>query len=944
MPEAYPRSNPWPYVFSGLFLFGVMLFPPRTWPELMADASVAWVRDAKPVKDPLNCETKYQAPNSRVIVGYDPNEFTSITHKQSLDLSMPTTEIPNTSAAVARKVTSALGTPTVSVEWTETGLPAQASSKNVRFVEYASSSRISNVWTPPRGWQPKLIEPLDSVPPISANQTNQIAESPTVADEVAKIEAATRKLPKPLKQTRNDLGFAPVAGPVANHSSSSSPTRISPRVPDFQLTPSAADAVSSSTNEQRIRSNDSDGLPSDQAVPVEGPDNLSNSQWGTCERLYALLDSGARSTALQGWSKQLRSRLSQIRTHDISGSKKEHQALAGLRALANYPVDPNRWNPETRSTYWRIRHAVSRQTDVWLSLSSLARDEADYAEGISNGLATYARKLDSYLSENANTEKWASYLELDQFAEIEPSNPQVGIQSERTLGLLHNSNLDETQRAFLSQPAFRSFEQHLREAIAAHTTVKEVINVLDSYENNSHTANARAVIAKLQRFSASTDGRRQSDSLQTIDAYYRNANVRVSVSEQLINRFVPAFHQYAEQVNDTILGAAVRGRNSTMTNLSVDLVPEPKAIRLKLFADGLVDSNTASRKGPVVLYNKGKSRFSAGKELLIRPDGIFYNQTETRAMTGNRVVGMRTDLDGFPFIGALVRSIARQQADEQRPFMRAEILRRVRNSASRKMDVEVQRRLADVEQRVQSRVVDPLHRMNLAPRSMEMRTTDNRAILRGRLAGPMQLGAHSPRPQAVASNQMSIQVHQTAANNVLHRLKLSGRRMTLGELAAEVSSQIGTAIQVPEGREDVEVKFADHHAAEFEFENGQIKFTIHFAELDNGNDRWKNFSVCAYYRADVNELEVQLVRDGGIELLTKPLGLRDQIALRSIFTKVLSANPRLDLLRKAIQQQPSLRNLEITQFTIRDGWICVSLGESQVTSAVMASKASEKRQ
>ena len=405
---------------------------------------------------------------------------------------------------------------------------------------------------------------------------------------------------------------------------------------------------------------------------------------------------------------------------------------------------------------------------------------------------------------------------------------------------------------------------------------------------------------------------------------------------------MPAIHQYAEQVNDTILGAAVRGNNSTLTNLSIQLIPDYESIRLGLFASGSVNSNTASRKGPVVVYNHGKSQFAAGKELMIRPDGIFYKKTETRATTGNRLVGMRTDLDGIPFIGSIVRSIARRQHDEQRPFVRREVLARVERSAKKKMDVEVQRRLANVEGRVQTRVVEPLRKLQLDPRAMEMRTTEDRAILRTRLAGPLQFGAHTPRPQARADSKMSFQIHQSAANNMIEQLNLKGRRMTLGELTNELSNRFGTKIDVPEKRRNCIVQFAKNNPLEFEFEQGQIKLTIHFAELDNGTDSWKDFSVCGYYRADVKQLDVELVRNGSIELITEPLKLRDQIALRSIFTKVFAANSKLGILRQAIQQQPNLRSLVVTQFAIRDGWMALSLGENGPT-ARLAERSTAKR-
>jgi hypothetical protein len=341
------------------------------------------------------------------------------------------------------------------------------------------------------------------------------------------------------------------------------------------------------------------------------------------------------------------------------------------------------------------------------------------------------------------------------------------------------------------------------------------------------------------------------------------------------------------------------------------------------------------------MFNRGQATFAAGKELIVNPNGIFVTQTETRATTGNRVVGMRTELDGVPILGWVLRSIARQQYDEQRPFLRAEILRRVQTNATRRIDREMQQRLASAEKNISGRVMQPLRRMELDPRPMEMRTTNERVIMRARLASPLQFGAHTPRPQARADSLMSVQIHQTAANNMIAQTNLHGRRMTLEELAATVSEKLGVDVQIPnEEHNDTIIQFANHDPLEFEFDNGQITLTIHVAELDNGKRSWKDFSVRGYYRADVRQLDVELVRDEGIELISDRLRLRDQIALRGIFTKVLAKNTHLEVLRKAIQQQPNLQSLVVTQFIIRDGWMALSLGENDVR---LVEKSSERR-
>ena len=153
------------------------------------------------------------------------------------------------------------------------------------------------------------------------------------------------------------------------------------------------------------------------------------------------------------------------------------------------------------------------------------------------------------------------------------------------------------------------------------------------------------------------------------------------------------------------------------------------------------------------------------------------------------------------------------------------------------------------------------------------------------------------------------------------------RRMTLDELMSTLSQRFGMPLQVAnEENRDVIVEFADH-PLEFEFERGQIQVTIHFAELQRDKKRWKNFSIRGNYRADVQQLDIALHREDSVSLIGDRIGLRDQLALRGIAAKVFGKHQRLQILSDVVRQQPKLRNLSVTQFTIRDGWLAVAFGE-----------------
>ena len=903
MSESYPKGSTWPFVLAGIVLFGMVICPPTEWRDLLVEVRDQWRIDEDPLAFPASPK------KSRVVLG----NHRRTTSTQAVPATAHATA-PNRQASI--RPSSVHTTKSISVQ-----MPSSPTDGTRSAATQESSRRVDNaepdparVWQPPRGWQPTLIEPYP------AGQAQAVPRS-----EPERVSAAV------------DLAPAAIEEPVAKLKSLPSTTRKRTIVADaVVVTPSSrsdqTDSPPPTIQEpepsvpQQPRSATEEATP-----PSAKPESLAvveHSQTRThelamSENLRHLLRQSQATPKLQNWSLQLQASLETLYGKLRQGEAWPREAPHRLRQLAEFPVETHRWTPAEQQLYWRTRYAVVRRADVLQGLAKTLATYEAHRSTTESQLSQFVTTLRARLKEQSSTSGWADYLLLDRLA----ASDQMAWDAEKTLERLRRSDCTPQQTRFLASEEFAELERKLRATISANVAPADLMAHLESYEQQTDPLHAQQFVAYLQRFATGPHADRYATTLAAVDHHYRNANLRVAVTEELMNRFVPAIHQYAEQVNDTILGAAVRGRNATQTNLSVQLIPDLRAIRVGLLANGMVDSDTKSRKGPVVFYNRGTSHFAAGKELLVNQNGIFLGETETRASTGNRVVRMTSDLDSFPVLGWLVRTVARQQHDEQRPFLRAAILQRVRRNASRKLDVEVQRRLAKVEDRLQSRVVKPLKDMDLDPRALELRTTSERVVVRTRLAGPLQLAAHTPRPKARADSMMSLQIHQSAANSLIQQLRLQGRRMTLRELIDVLADRLGMQVDVADKYRDMVFELAADRPLDVSFENDQVKVTIHFAELSNGEKTWRDFSVSGFFRADVRQLDVQLVRDGSIELITESLGLRDQIALRSIFTKVFANNHRLDVLRRAIQAQPHLRSLEVQQMTIRDGWIGISIGD-----------------
>ena len=228
----------------------------------------------------------------------------------------------------------------------------------------------------------------------------------------------------------------------------------------------------------------------------------------------------------------------------------------------------------------------------------------------------------------------------------------------------------------------------------------------------------------------------------------------------------------------------------------------------------------------------------------------------------------------------------------------------------------------------QQKLWQPLVRLNLKPTPVEMFTTRERMVSRILVGNEQQLAAHTPRPRAPSDSLASMQIHESLLNNALEQLKLDGQTLSLPELHRRISKELsGTTQPVPETLPtNVRIKFAPKDAVRIRFTDGQVELVLTLDEVRKGQSRWHNLVVKAYYAPEGTGLNAQLVRTDSIELQGEYLNAGSQIALRGAFSKLLSRSRTVSLVPSRLANDPRLKDLEVTQYELRDGWIGVAIG------------------
>ncbi len=568
-------------------------------------------------------------------------------------------------------------------------------------------------------------------------------------------------------------------------------------------------------------------------------------------------------------------------------------------------------SPEVQTELRRVAYAVYRRASVW----NLANEIFAHDANIENGIVP---TTDELLPSDADSdEPQLPHLAVPMLT----PGPVVGQQA-----FAHSQS-----RPFILEAEPETTQLSPPTAPPTSAGVEQISNLLVSlerYENTRQPADGKIVARHIADLSDSLDGDRQALA-EHLDNHYRNANHRITITSRLLDELLPKMQTQEGEVSDRILGASVWGWQATETQLDTEFLEHPSAFRIRISALGTVSSDTQASKSSATIYSVGQTDFNVGKEVIISPLGVKMTPARAYADGYASFTDVETERSSVPLIGALTERIARNKYAEEKHAALAQVENRVARESRQRFEKELTPKIIEAAHRFHRELWTPLVTLGLDPTAVEMYTKPERMVARHRLGSAEQLAGHTSRPRAPSDSLASMQVHESLLNNALARFKLDGKTFTLPELHTHVSKKIAQPnAEIPEDFDKrVKIAFAEQDAIRIRCDNGEVELTLSLAEISRGKKhRWNDLIVKARYVPDGTGLQANLVRQDSIELIGEGLRTGDQIALRGVFSKLLSRSRYAVLVPKHIEEHKALGGLEVTHFSVTDGWVTVAIG------------------
>lgn len=665
---------------------------------------------------------------------------------------------------------------------------------------------------------------------------------------------------------------------------------------------------------------------------------IASAYWPVPNSLLAQLNKLAADSECQPWAQRVENlclQLCQASPGDLKQSEAIVQQLESLEQEAG-TLDHTLQNDKTASEFRRVHYALRRRLALWSAAFSAQQQSEVYANVPSTDvqrqrLGDALKAADDWVQSLSYADAWRKYLMLEELHQLTDANNTItSEQSQRlarqALARMLPAQMDDQQRRILGDRTIQEVADQLRWWANESSDVREVLANIEQYESSGLPSDAKRVAVGLRKlnWSASQQDRQMAHQL---DEHYRNANIRIAMTNDFLNRLAPSQPVANGVVNDTILGAWVNGSSTTNSKLSVKFIPDPKRLHFWIDTAGTVDSSTTSTSGPATFSHDGSSNFLVHKAVILDEHGLGIAKAVAETSGYTQLTGVHTEYDGMPLVGSIARNIAISQHDSMRGAAQQVTDERVATQAIQSVDTEVKQHLTEAEQAVRKNLYDPLAKLGVAPEPVSLETSRQRLTMRLRIAGQNQLGGHTARPQALSDSLASMQIHESALNNILDKLDLAGRTFGLAELYRFVAEQLGRPQLEPpvDLPTNVQVTFAANDPVRLRCHDGVVSLTLAVARLQQNVQQWNNFQVTVNYEPQVEDLHVRLVRQGAVELSGEAKG-QAELALRGIFSKLFPRERGFELVPKAIADNRNLGDMTISQCVVEDGWIAISLG------------------
>jgi hypothetical protein len=646
---------------------------------------------------------------------------------------------------------------------------------------------------------------------------------------------------------------------------------------------------------------------------------------------------------------------------DIAGQRATldqlHAQIATLEAAI-----PTIEDPAQRTYMTVVAERLHRRVDLFLALlDAFAVDasavQQSYLASSYTQASTALSQLTGQLSRMRNNEAWFAYIEAPALEAAlnsqgaDPAALEVITRVHEKLASRHR--LPDVQASFLSRAMFVNVETALAGVISAsnmpqglsytdtlRAMATELVAATEQYQtemSSASSANIRRIVSQWKM--VAVDG--GASLADYINRNYFNYNVRIAMSEGLMERIVNERRREGDRINQKQDCITINGRQCTTTDVSVDFRPCEDSAKFTIVLNGRVGTNVTADVACIEIYADGCHCFHAEKDVCFDGFDFCLSRCRVGARANNRITGANSPV---PLLGRCVESFAVNAAEDRNDETNDQIESQIRSQVCTQLNRELNRQFNDAPYRIEDEFYGPLREHGLMPETIRLSSTEDMLTVRARVMEPHEAAGSIPTlTPAVPAAGLVLQVHESTMNNAMDRMELAGRVMTETELQEEIEHRLSDLLNkevdlpdpVTEEGEEPEVNtfvFAEEDPMRFVLEDNTVNIILRTGLLreDGSEIPTKKITVPMVFTVEPEGIVSRVRRSeaGNPEIRVEAVvpsnnPIPEAQIMRSVIQRSIQDSTREN--RMELEMEEKTIEMFVRDIQVADGWLSVIL-------------------
>lgn len=449
----------------------------------------------------------------------------------------------------------------------------------------------------------------------------------------------------------------------------------------------------------------------------------------------------------------------------------------------------------------------------------------------------------NWLATVRNGDLWVSFLRLDELQDAAVSADTLSAVNEK---YSQSGSWSDEQQEFFNKPQIQTVQTAVATAIEAanppdadqvrselRALLGGMLRDILAHEIDHVAAPAERARRAYQTLRDRFPGAAAVVRPMMLDQYL-NYNLHFSMSETLLSRIVSDYRTESGCIAECVMGAWVTGSSVTSVNVKADIRRSADRANFALVLNGNTQSNTRGRREPATVFTRGNHYFTITKPVWFDGERVTYDRGRISVDPNNQTVGIRTDYDGIPLLGHIVRDIAAKKVAEGRAESEAYTARKVVEEALPQFEEETRKQLQDMDTEIHDKILAGLRERDIAPDQISARSSETHIAVSSRTLGPTRLGGSVRPPLPLSPTGLVVQVHESAVNNSTDALGLNGRTLKEDEVGTEIEKSLSEILHrdISLSLDDDEADAAAYDEAPETDEDAEPPSTFVFSETD----------------------------------------------------------------------------------------------------------------